>query len=353
MNMSSSKWRVLTVLLVAIAGCGTSNSTPPSSQSGGSPTAAGSASYPTGSIVLASFEETEGEPVHETNMTVIDLESGNSRPLALPEFASGDAQFKLERTGEKLVFRGTSGTEAGAYAIDQDLRGEPLLLGESWYFVPSATDGRVWLTILDPDSPATVRGLKAVREVTVDGEVTFEGTGPPPGDNLVGAVSQGLLIQKDGLQVWDPRADRIVSRLDGVFPVDTYGDVVAWCDSRCPELHVTDVATGEDTVIDAPEGLRFEETYNGAFAPDGGMLAVPVRVGESMRVALVDIATSSVHLVPSSTLSHYQLMSWTPSGEWLVFDTGDGHLTAYQHDSGESTIIPIDNSQTYFAIAAV
>lgn len=353
MGMRLLKGFVALLALVGLFGCGTSSSRTPRAQSTPESKSPTISSHPTGSVVLASFEQTDGEPVHETIMTIVDVETGESRPLDLPEFASGDAQFKLDRTGGKLVFRGSSGTEAGTYTIDQDLVGDPVLLGESWYHVPSATNGRVWLMILDPDSPDTVRGLKAVREVTIDGEVTVEDTGPPPGDNVVGAVTQGLLIQEDGLQVWDPRSDRIVSRLDGVFPVDTYGDVVAWCDSGCPQLHLTDVATGEDMVIESPEGLTFVETYSGAFSPDGRSLAVPVRDESGMRVGVVDIGTRSVHFVENSTLTSYQLMTWTTSGEWLVFDTGEGHLSAFQRDTEEAATITIDQSQTYFAIAAV
>jgi WD40 repeat protein len=303
--------------------------------------------------VLASFEQIEGQPVEGTNMTVIDLATGESRPLHLPEFASGDAQFKLEPTGGKLIFRGSSGTEAGAYAIDQDLHGDAQLLGTSWYFAPSATDGRVWLMILDPDSPPTVGGLKAVREVTVDGRTTVEDTGPPPGDWVVGAVGDGLLIQEDGLLVWDPRSGRIVSRLDGVFPVDTRGDVVAWCESRCPELRLTDVATGEDIAIEPPEGLAFEETYNGAFSPDGRWLAAPVKHDGVSKVAIVDMESESARLVPDSSLTPYQLLTWSPAGDWLIFGTAEGTLSAYRPDTGESMTIPLDEAQTFFAMAAV
>ncbi|MPZ69983.1 MAG: hypothetical protein GEU71_10710 [Actinobacteria bacterium] len=289
----------------------------------------------------------------ETPIVVVDLETGETRTLVVPEFGPGDAQFAIAPIGGRIVFRGPSGTEAGAYVIDRDLENDPVLLGKSWYFVPSATVGRVWLTTLDPDSPSTVRDLESVREVTVDGEVTVPETGPPPRASIVGAVRQGLIVQKDGLQVWDPRTDRIVTRIDGVFPVDTSGDVVAWCDKGCPEIHLTDVANGTDRVIEPPVGVTFSETYNGAFSPDDRFLAVPVRNEEGEQVAVIDVESLSARLVPNSGLSVYQLMTWSTSGDWLVFDTGEGHLSMFHPDTGRSATIPLDPTKTFFSLTAL
>lgn len=309
---------------------------------------------PRGSVVLASFVRGANDgPVVGTEMSVVDLETGAIRSLDLPQFASGDAQFKLEPIGGTLVYRGSSGAEVGTYAIDQDLRSRPVLLGESWYFVPSVAPGRVWLMILDPNSSDTSRGLKSVREVALDGEVKLEGSAPPPGDNIVGAVNQGLLIQQDGIDVWNPRSGRTVARLEGVFPVDTYEGTIAWCDFRCPQLHVTTLATGRDVVIRPPEGMKFEETYDGTFAPDGRSLAVPLRAAGELRVGIVDMATETVRLVPNSRLTPYELLEWSESGDWLLYETGQGFLGAFHPQTGESESVSLDPSKTYFAMAPI
>ena len=149
--------------------------------------------------------------IGECSLTVIDLDAGTSSHFPLPELALGDSQFRIVRTGTKLVFRGSTsqstGSDIAAFALDLSLEEPPKNIGESWYLVPSATDGRVWLAILDPESPGTVRALKAVKEVTTEGEVTVAETPLPVGrwSSLVGALDGALVFQgKDGLEISGP-----------------------------------------------------------------------------------------------------------------------------------------------------
>ncbi|MGH2989000.1 MAG: hypothetical protein ACRDMA_03930 [Solirubrobacterales bacterium] len=145
--------------------------------------------------------------LREPKITRIDLTSGESTTVSLPELAPGDPPFHLVETGGRLVFYGRSHT----YALDLELKGRPQDLGESWYFVPSGREGRVWLTALDPESPDTIRDLKAVHEVTIAGEVTVSQTSRPPsrGPSIVAAVKDGLLLQEgEELKLWDPRTGR-------------------------------------------------------------------------------------------------------------------------------------------------
>ena len=302
---------------------------------------------PTGKVVLWGVEPPEGP---EQSWTVVDLESGESRSFERPEFSVGDAKYKLEYIGDKFVFAGSDGRTAGTYALDTNLRGDPVLLGgHSWSFFPSAADGRVWLDLRNRGS-STLRG--GVAEVTVDGEVTLQQSDPPP-NGIIGAVNQGLLIQGSGLQVWDPRTDRIVWRMDGVFPVDAHKDVVAWCDRDCPELNLTNLSTGQDTVIVPPEGLRFEGTDDGAFSPDGDMLAVPVQAEDGRRVAIVDVPNATVRVVPESHLNvGYGLLTWTSSADWLLFYGGNGALGAYNPKSGQSKFTHLETSMGFIAMAA-
>ena len=51
-----------------------------------------------------------------------------------------------------------------------------------WIFIPAAwTLGRIWVGFLDPDSPATERGLAELREMDAQGEVITRGVRPPHG----------------------------------------------------------------------------------------------------------------------------------------------------------------------------
>ena len=307
-------------------------------------------SGPSGSVVLASFEDPEGHTVGSTSITIVDLDDGSSRPASLPGFVSGDAQFKFFLASDYLVFR----CDSGACAIDSGLAGETRTLGDAWCMAPSATEGLAWLASLDPDSPNTVRAMATVREVSQTGEVMAESQLPSARWHCpVGAVTQGVIFQENGsLVVWDTDAGEVASRLAGPFPAATHEDLVAWCDFQCDGgLHVSDVASDRDIVIDGGEDWRFEETYNGAFAPDGRSLAVPVRGAGESQVAIVDLDNRSVRLVPNSRLTPYQLMTW--SGDWLVFDTGEGYLTAFHRDTEEMTTITVDETQTFFAMVAI
>ena len=65
---------------------------------------------------------------------------------------------------------------------------------QSWFFIPSADDDRVWLAFLAPGQPRTSVLLAAIREVSVDGRVTVPDA-PPPGARVaaVGGAQRGRL----------------------------------------------------------------------------------------------------------------------------------------------------------------
>jgi hypothetical protein len=311
----------------------------------------GSGDKPTGLLFL--------RHVREQSITRIDLAGGESTTVSLPQLAPGDPPFHLVRTGGRLVFYGGSHT----YALDLDLQGPPLDLGESWYFVPSGREGRVWLIGLDLESPETVRDLKAVREVTVDGDVTVSESGRPPsrGPTIVAAVTDGLLFQEDDeLRLWDPRTGEVTMRLPGPFPADTHGNLVAWCRQGCPKLHVTDVATGKDLAVSPEDSFRFEETYDGAFSPDGALLALPVVTspgthleGHRHQVGIVDVRTGTARLVEGSDLADdYPAMAWSPSGEWLFFGAGAGTIMAYRMGSEKASVLPVRAPASFIDMAA-
>lgn len=306
----------------------------------GVPASDGVSPGPAGTLYLASLRE--------PTLTVVDVASGQAREVPAP-IAPGDPPYALVRTGGKLVVYGGGHT----YALDLDLRSPPRDLGESWYFVPSAAEGRVWLLTLDPESPETVRDLLAAREVAVDGRVTVPTSGRPPshGPAILAAVRNGLLYQERGraLALWNPATGELTLRLPGAFPADTHGNLVAWCDKRCSRFHITDAGTGEDTAIPPGEGFRFEATYEGAFSPDGSLLALPVLTspatnGEDNRrqVALVDVKRGTARLVEGPALADdYPLMAWSSTGDWLFFAAGAGRIMAYQPGTQSPVLLPV------------
>lgn len=318
--------RIRSLLLLAALAAATAcagDERPPAA----APSAAG---YPTGTVYL--------RHLHTPSITRIDLASGDVETVSFPELAPGDPPYSMVRAGGQLVVYGGDRT----YALDPGLETPPRDLGESWYFVPSATEGRVWLMTLDPESPETVRDLAAVREVSVDGRSTLAGKTRPPsrGPSILAAVESGLLYQEgDGLSLWNPATGEAAGRLGGPLPAATHGDLVAWCAEGCPELHLTNTATGEDAVVRPGASFAFAETYDGAFSPDGSLLAMPVvTADEGHRVAVVDVGRGAGRVVPGSELSsNYPAFAWTPSGDWLLWSAGAGRLMAAQ--PGEEALL--------------
>jgi hypothetical protein len=348
-------WVVLLALLaVALSGCGADDASeqgmPAEASNGASDSV--SAHKPSGTLVLRNLRD--------ESLTVVDLGRGETVTVPVPQLAPGDPPFNLVETGGRLVFYGIG----GAYALDLDLKGRPQKLGEAWYFVRSATEGRVWLALLDPQSPATVRDLRGVREVTVEGRITVADTGPPPcrGPTVLAAVKDGLVCQDDGLRVWDPVTGNVILELPGPFVADTHENLVAWCENGCPRLHLTDVGTGENVAISPSESFAFEETYGGAFSPDGSLLAFPVVTedadqphadGHRHGVALVEVEKGSASLIEGSELAaDYPAIAWSRSGEWLFFGAGAGRIMAYRRGSEKASLLAVEVEQSFVEMAA-
>jgi hypothetical protein len=294
---------------------------------------------PGGTLVLQLLRP--GEP-----LATVALPAGKPRIARGLAPAGGDPPLRLLHTGGRLVYYGAG----GVYATDLELKGEPRKLGAAWYFVPSATDGRVWLAYPDRDE----RHVRALAEVTVQGRVTARSASPPPcpGPTVLGAVTGAVLCQdRSRLLAFDPVSGRVVRRLPGPFPLDTHGRLVAWCADGCPRLHVTDVRTGDDTAIEPGSRFRFDETYEGAFSPDGSLLAAPVVAGGRRRVALVDVAAGSVRVIAGSRLAGYRNISWSSSG-WVLFNSAKGRIAAHAPGSGRTMLLPFTLKSQMLDMAA-
>ena len=95
---------------------------------------------------------------------------------------------------------------------------------------PRRPEDRVWVGLLDPASPETVRALRAVAEVTIDGVVTVGPTRPPEGRWPVAAVLGRSVVRAQGgraraLGSSDRSASCIASRRVSTGP--THGNLLA------------------------------------------------------------------------------------------------------------------------------
>lgn len=300
-----------------------------------------------------------GEPI-----AVVDVATSKFRLRDDLRTAGGDPPYRLYRTGNRLVYFGPGGT----YAIDLDVDGAPQKLGKAWYFIPSATEGRVWLTFLDEDSPETVRDLESVVETTVRGRVTVRSKARPPcrGPTILAAAEGALLCQYGrALRVFDPASGEVLLELPGSFVADTHRRLVAWWANRrpghSPALHITNIGTGRDRVVSPGDSFRFTATYDGAFSPDGSRLAVPVRArrtaGEPRtrgrwQVALVDVVRGAAQAIDGSRLpASYHKLAWSSSGD-LFFTAGEGRLMAYRPGSHRPRLLPVRLDAPILGLAA-
>jgi hypothetical protein len=282
-----------------------------------------------------------GEP-----LAVVALPDGRPRIVRGLALRGGDPPLRVHRTGGRLVYHGAG----GVYAIDLELKGPPDKLGAAWYFVPSATEGRVWLTFPD----AAERGVRAVAEVTVRGRVSARGGRPPcPGASVLAAVEGALLCQdRDGLVAFAPLNGTVLRRLPGPFPLDTHGRLVAWCAERCRRLHITDVGTGSGRAVEPDSGFRFETSYEGAFSPDGSRLALPVIARGVRRVGLVDVRSGTARVIAGPRLAGYRNLTWSSSGRRLYFDARAGRIAAYDPAEDRARLLPFTLGSRVLDMAA-
>ena len=269
-------------------------------------------------------------------MTIIDAATGRLEVHRVRELSPGDPPYAIAIVAGRLVVYGRLAT----YSFDARMREPSRRIGASWFFLPSATPGSIWLASLNARDRNQTHGLGNVREVTVDRTVTLARGARPP-YTPVGAVQQGLLIQGQTLEVWQPASGMIMRHLPGVFPMATRDSLVASCTAQCPVPHITNTGNGSDLRIRSGPGFRFVASYNGAFSPDGQLIAIPATTTDGhSRVAVVDIARRRAKLLAGADLaSDYTLLAWASTG-WLFFNAGHGRLAAYRPGNPRATVLP-------------
>jgi hypothetical protein len=281
--------RVLCLAVLVLAGCG-------------SEPRLTSEPAPTGTLFLAGREP--------GTMTRVDVTAGTATSHRVPQLNGGDPPYMVAYTGGRVVVFGPGRTTS----LAPDLS-DPRSLGEAWFFVPSATPGRVWNILLQGGNTATRIRFRGVREVGVDGTPTQARHAPVPGWPL-GATRDGLLIQADNhLSVWDPISARIVRRVPGLLPLGIRPDLVAACPNTCKAVHFTDGRT-----VRGP----FENAISGAFSPDGRRLAVAT---ESGRIVLIEGTTW--RYLPKARTGDYPALTWSSSG-WLFYGVGAHRIGAWR-----------------------
>jgi hypothetical protein len=230
-------------------------------------------------------------------LTAIDVASGQRVTRRVRSLPACGAELFV--TGGHVVFSAVVKGATTVYSIPLTLDRRPTRLGTAHVFVPSATDGRVWLAGTDCDWTE----MAGVREVSVDGEVTFESRERVPGNWVAAAAPDGLVVldERDDF-VWDPRTGRTA-----------------------------------ETSFD-PEAVP---------SPDGSLVAMPVRAGRRWSVALADGGA----IRGSSTGRWFPDLAWSRSSGRLFIRSGF-RVKTYRPGDARAVRLPFRLPRSTVAVAA-
>lgn len=254
--------------------------------------------------------------------------------------------------GDRVVFGGHRGRQAVVRALPLSLEGRAEVLGRADTFTPSAVPGRLWLGHWPgppqkrwTNSPVEV----ALREVDGEGRISAsEGTLLPRFTQLHAALGTRFVATEGRwLTVRAPGRSRPLQRIrDGWF-IGAHGPRFAWCQGRCGSLSVA--GAGGRLTLALPAGARWAGG-EGAFAPDGRRLALPVELDGRRRLAVADLSSRRWTVVPGKA-GGYDTAAWSPSGRWLYFTAAERELRAWQPGSPRAPALPIRPRGTVMTIA--
>jgi hypothetical protein len=284
--------------------------------------------------------------VGSNRLTAIDAASGRTTVRRVKAVAGCGPE--LFQTAGHVVFAGVVDSRTVVFSVPLSLDRPPRRLGSAHVFVPSATEGRIWLAGVD----CSRKGMVGVREVTVDGETTVANGRRVPGSWVAAAAKDGLVVQRRRESLlWDPRAARAGRRLDLEAVTATQGNLLVGCPagSSCRELAILDSRRGTEIRV-RHEGHRLEP--DAAFSPDGSLVAAPAFANGRWSVALVNTRDGATSVVPGSdTGDSYPELSWADSTGWLFIRAGTD-VMAYRPGQPHAVELPFRLPDSALGFAA-
>lgn len=197
---------------------------------------------------------------------------------------------------------------------------------------PAATRGALWL-ISYPRGSA--RGATDdAQEISVTGAALGPRLRLPAGYVIDQGTRAGLLLVQElaspgyvGYELWDPRTRRVIRSLVNVIAASPAE--IAWvsgCAAGC-RVHVLDLHGGRVHGISLPAQ---SQTYEGAFSPDGRLLAMlatgTTSAGRAATSLLMvaTVASGRITAVPGSTVGSgiSVAFGWQPGSHQLVAYVG-------------------------------
>jgi hypothetical protein len=282
-----------------------------------------------------------------SSLQVTNLDTGEQ--VAIPGASSGGFYGDGVARGTGLVFIGA--TRRVTYLPDLVADGPTVDLGEGDQVLASDEPDRVWILAGDPYSP---QGSTA-RETDLTGRVTAGPTPLPPGITPVGGVQGGLLVgTPDGIFIMDRQGDaRRVARGTalGMFGSNVIHQACG-ADLDCA-VHITDVVTGEQRRIEAPDELfvtGFGVGLSNGVSPDGRFLISMTYSNDSGAATLHIhdlVAGGAVRSVGPDVMGNGGFVAWSPDSQWLILSAPYGGPTTANATSAamrmeDGAVFPLD-----------
>jgi hypothetical protein len=210
-------------------------------------------------------------------------------------------------------------------------------VGAADFIAPAATVGALWLVSYRPGADPGVAAGTA-QEVSITGSALGPRLTLPAGYVIDQATRAGLLLVPEvpgpgalRYELWDPGTRRVMRSFENVIAASPAE--IAWmpgCTAAC-RVHVLDLPAGRAGAISLPGR---SQAYEGAFSPDGRLLALLVtsRIGAGGRAAatrlVVAVVTSGrLMAVPGTTVGSGRGVDfgWQAGSRRLVADVSLPH----------------------------
>lgn len=207
-------------------------------------------------------------------------------------------------------------------------------LGAAVFVAPAATRGAVWLVSYRAGAsmPATAG---TAQEFSTAGTALGPRRRLPRGYVVDQGTVAGLLLAPERAgpgavryQLWDPGTGRVSRSFQNVMAANP-GEI-AWmsaCPARCT-VHVANLEGGPDRIIPL---ARRSQSYQGAFSPDGRLLALQLIAGTGAsgravanQLVVAVVASGRLIVVPGTTIGSGIGVDfgWQAASDQLVADVG-------------------------------
>jgi hypothetical protein len=256
---------------------------------------------------------------------------------------AGDEPYSMVRVGDSLVVGWSE-----IFAVDIATRAATSL-GFATIYVPAAEPDRVWM--IDWPGGRIGADTPQVWQVSLAGEQLTEPVELDAAGFPAFGIPGGLVLESaQGLVSWDATTGGTDLLSDGGrgLVLDVMGEEIAWCNTRCTELHVTDLATSVTESHPVPEGWTTFRVGSGSFqvpstfSPDGERLAAIVENidGDETGLWVLNRQTGEVQ-VRGGAGKVVDYLAWSPDSQQLFatsWSYGQSRTVVWRYDVASSDL---------------